>query len=532
MSNNSFSLETLQWILTQSNEGFYLLEGNSVSQRQALSIYDETRVAVFDYSFNGKRSYYFADIRDFLRGQPDCRCCVLLNFQLALSEDADLRRLNFSRDMLTATGKTFVFGVTREAHERLLRYALDFSSFIKLTLSLDEQTDNQIPELVTEDAIKPTDRSCGVDVEVDFSLPREKLLSLAVSLSNQAEDAKQECRFADAVTLYKKALDIRVKELGTGHPITAEIYNDLGAVYHKMGDYTQALKYYQKSLAIDKISSTEHPDTAIDYNNLGSIYYDMGDYPRALEFHQRALAIDEKLFGTEHPDTAVDYSNLGEVYRAMGDYSQALEYHQKALAIDEKSFGMEHLGTAIDYSNLGLVYLDIGDYPRSLKYQELALSIRQKLFGAEHVDTATGYNNLGAVYYEMGDYPRALNYYQKALTIVESILGLEHPSTAGSYNNLGSVYRAMQDYPRSLECYQKALTIYERIHGSENPDTATCYNNLGMVYADMGDYPCALEYYKKALNVRKRILGADHPYTERSRKGLEVIEKRLKQQGN
>ena len=121
------------------------------------------------------------------------------------------------------------------------------------------------------------------------------------------------------------------------------VYNDLGLVYHDMGDFPRALEYCHKALAIrEKVYGEEHPDTATSYNNLGTLYHDMGDFPRALKYHKKALAILEKLYSEEHPSTAMSHHNIAMLYYETGDYHTALEHEAKATPVFEALLGPEH----------------------------------------------------------------------------------------------------------------------------------------------------------------------------------------------
>jgi tetratricopeptide (TPR) repeat protein len=68
----------------------------------------------------------------------------------------------------------------------------------------------------------------------------------------------------------------------------------------------------------------------------------MGDYSKALEYHQKSLAISEKVLGKEHPFTAISYNNIGSVYNSMGDYRKAYEFMQKAVDIWQKVLPVNH----------------------------------------------------------------------------------------------------------------------------------------------------------------------------------------------
>ena len=55
---------------------------------------------------------------------------------------------------------------------------------------------------------------------------------------------------------------VREKLYGEVHKETAKSYKSIGNVYEKQGNYIKALEFYSKALAIRKeILGSEHPDT-------------------------------------------------------------------------------------------------------------------------------------------------------------------------------------------------------------------------------------------------------------------------------
>ena len=264
------------------------------------------------------------------------------------------------------------------------------------------------------------------------------------------------------------------------------------------------------------------------YNEIGLVYYKQGDYEKALEYYRKALVIKEKQLGNNHPSTSITYNNIGLVYKKQGDYKKALEYYRKALAIREKVLGKEHPDTATTYNNIGGVYYKQGDYEKMMEYYKKSLAIREKVLVKEHPDMATTYNNIGLVYNKQGNYEKALEYFSKALAIKEKVLGEEHPSTATTHSNIGEVYRKQGDYEEALNHHRKALAIREKVLGKEHPSTATTYNNTGLVYRDQGDYEKALEYYEKALAIRIIKLGEDHPLTLKVQQSIWIMTRYLK----
>ena len=222
----------------------------------------------------------------------------------------------------------------------------------------------------------------------------------------------------------------------------------------------------------------ETADAGTVCNNLGLLYHHLGDYGKALEYHKKALTIRKTVLDAKHPSIATSYNNLGTLYHAMGNLPKAAEALKKALMIWQAVLGAEHPATATSCNNLGMVYHAMGDLPKALEYCQRALRIREAVLGAEHPDTATSCNNLGTVYYAMGDLPKALEYHQRALRIRETVLGAEHPDTAGSCYNLSFVYRDMRNLPEALRYAERALSIWQTVLGAEHPHTKLAWENV------------------------------------------------------
>jgi tetratricopeptide (TPR) repeat protein len=71
----------------------------------------------------------------------------------------------------------------------------------------------------------------------------------------------------------KKQWHQHEKNFGEDHPTTAICYNNLALVLQDLGEYAQAKTLFQKAVASDeKNFGEDHPSTAIRYNNLARYY--------------------------------------------------------------------------------------------------------------------------------------------------------------------------------------------------------------------------------------------------------------------
>jgi tetratricopeptide (TPR) repeat protein len=270
-------------------------------------------------------------------------------------------------------------------------------------------------------------------------------------------DTNRGWRRHEADKKYKEAIE-RAEAIDYDEREYINLLSDYASFLFRYANYKDALVIEQKVLSLQKEIDANLPEIADSYNKLGLIYKKEGNYSKALKYHQKALAIRERIFGEEYLDTAESYNNIGSIYRNFDNYSKALEYYQKSLSIKEKLLGNEHLETADSYNNVGIIHFQQGRFPEALElFQKTRVIYEQKL-GPNDPDTAISYNNIGNIYYCMENFSKALEYHLKALDIRRTFFGEEHPDTAKSYYNLGLVYRMREgNINKSLEYFQKAL---------------------------------------------------------------------------
>ncbi|CAH3169798.1 unnamed protein product, partial [Pocillopora meandrina] len=118
------------------------------------------------------------------------------------------------------------------------------------------------------------------------------------------------------------SLKIEDMSLGKGIPEASNralSYNNLGTLHTALGDTDEAKDCYKRALEIKmKQLGPEHVDVASSYNNLGNLHSDLGDTDEAKDCYKRALEIQMKQLGPEHVDVARSYNNLGDLHSHLG----------------------------------------------------------------------------------------------------------------------------------------------------------------------------------------------------------------------
>lgn len=226
--------------------------------------------------------------------------------------------------------------------------------------------------------------------------------------------------YEEALSLYKRALDISEKNLGHEHPHIATTLNNLAKLHGKMDNCEEALSLYKRAISIfEKNLGSEDPYVAIALNNLAGIHESMGNYEEALLLCERALKIHENNYGPEHPHIATTLNILSWIYGRMDNYEEALSTSKRVLDIYENNYGFEHPHVAVALSNLAGIYESMGNYEETVPLCKRALSIFVKNFGPGHPYVITTLNNIAGMHETMGNYEEAFLLRQLTNTIAK-----------------------------------------------------------------------------------------------------------------
>lgn len=375
---------------------------------------------------------------------------------------------------------------------------------------------------------------CFLSLAVSVCLPREawacpvaperrsKLLAKAEQLTANVLKIVHSSRPEDALAPARRALAIRQKALGPGHPDTAISLNNLGVVYGALGDLKQARLYHQQALSIQEIApGVQGADLAMTLSNLGIVLAEMGHPEAARPYLERALETRESFLGPEHAGTAQSLNNLGALLWDGGEQEIAVGLFERALTVLDKALGPWHPETLASLDNLVYIHQTLGDREAAITYLERFLKIREAMLGTRYPEVATHLNNLASLLFEKGELAAAQSHLERALGIRETALGRQHPETATILNNLGFLLTERGDLETAEIYLHRALMIAEALPAeSRQLDIPTILGNLGKLFHIKGDLNRAQTYFERALRIRQATLGPRHLGTATSLQNL------------
>ncbi|MEW5857064.1 MAG: CHAT domain-containing tetratricopeptide repeat protein, partial [Cyanobacteriota bacterium] len=162
------------------------------------------------------------------------------------------------------------------------------------------------------------------------------------------------------------------------HLAETNALGSLGNTYKLLGDYAQAIEYYQQCLVIAQELGNRLVEGRT-LGNLGNVYNSLSDYAKAIEYHQQSLAIARAI--DDRYGESIALGDMGNVYSSLDDYAQAIKYQQQSLMIAQEIDSLAVEGRSLN--NLGLALLYSGNLPEAERILSTGIAkweeIRDKL---------------------------------------------------------------------------------------------------------------------------------------------------------
>jgi tetratricopeptide (TPR) repeat protein len=254
-------------------------------------------------------------------------------------------------------------------------------------------------------------------------------------------------------------------------PVWPDLLNRAGSYLHGRGSFAQAVPLFRSALEIRQARyGGDDPRTLQSVNNLALAIRDQGDTVAARPLFERALASAEQVYGPGHAYTAAHLNNLGILLRDQGDFAEARVLFERALVICEETSDPAHPAVAVCLNNIGLVLRATGDRAGAQPFFERALAIREAS-GRDHPDTADFLNNLARQSQDKGDFAGAQSLFQRALAILEKEFGSEHPDTNRVRCNLATMLLSAGNATEAWARGEGALAAHNKILGPAHAQT-------------------------------------------------------------
>lgn len=294
---------------------------------------------------------------------------------------------------------------------------------------------------------------------LENALARSKKDASRVKIHLELSDAYFKTDYRKSLEYARSANELAIEIGATEH--LAKSYRWMAAAYFGMSDYTNATKGYFNALRQYELDHDTSGVLAM-YINLGAVYDRLYDFDNALKFHLKAQ--DLIVANPARPEFAQEtlpslYNNIGNVYQAKGEPQNALAYYEKALNLARQQNSLWLTGVALN--NLGKLYLnDLHDYEKALLYIRQGLEVREK--EGNKSELSKSYLQMAGYYLKVKKIPEAREAAKMSLRLGEEMasIGLQKFAT----EMLSTIEEAAGRKGEALEIFKQYKILSDSIH--------------------------------------------------------------------
>ncbi|GHU66585.1 hypothetical protein FACS1894184_04930 [Clostridia bacterium] len=329
--------------------------------------------------------------------------------------------------------------------------------------------------------------------------------AICALLSEKGENLK-------ALNMYEEWLKIYQPVFGEESKDTAGVYNNIGIIYIKNGDYSKAIEYCEKAVSItdsSPIFDNEEVDTFKYYSNYALAYALTENYEDALTWYKEALQNCQLVRESDSIDIGSLYAGLGSVYYFQSNYDYAIDCLLKAIPIYEQTFGFGIEKTTLLYSLIAENYFNIFEHRASIEWSIKRISSLELSHDANDPIFIKPYSNLALTYYYIGEYEDAQIWYSKSLSIRETLNDFKDRFASVDCINLANIYYYCSDYDNAMTWYAKADELQKSLKLSDDLNYAISYLNRAYIYTYNGDTERVTDMVVKAEDYAGEVTGID-----------------------
>jgi len=276
-------------------------------------------------------------------------------------------------------------------------------------------------------------------------------------------------------------------------PGIARTIHRLATIYARMGSLEEAMKWFQKSLQMNrKVFGEDSVELAKTLNGLGALHLASreispremeeekkeGDFESAREYFITAERIFREKLGDRHINLALVCENLASMQQESGDWNAALKWYKEVFRI-KTAICASLVATHI---NLGDCLLGLEKYEEAIEEFECALKVKED----EALD-AVAYHKLGLLYTTMGKLDMALAQFEASWEIKKSVLGTDHTEVANTLTCMGAIYGKKNLNDKSLAFFNECFRIYNMNSedAKRDPFVISTVRNINLVKKSM-----------------------------------------------
>ncbi len=249
---------------------------------------------------------------------------------------------------------------------------------------------------------------------------------------------------------------------GLSEKTIADVYKSKGRAHYDIGEYKIAMHFYVLSQKIYEKNNLLTAEYGYLLHYIGSVFKRQNQYSLALEYYEKELALARKIKDT-HLEAEALYL-CAAMYGEKGLPEKEIEYELKALAI-YKAEGNEQ-AEALILGNISGYYGSIKEYQKAVDYCLQALEIYKHTGDGEK--EAWVYNSLGHYYANLGEHKKAMAYLNKAEEAVMKVETKQLLYLTDIKRDKAFLFADLNNYKEAFENLLDHQSLKDSLENKEN----------------------------------------------------------------
>jgi tetratricopeptide (TPR) repeat protein len=282
----------------------------------------------------------------------------------------------------------------------------------------------------------------------------------------------KDCRiWTPHVTALIKSLD-RVnasrEEAGSGPVVIAgqhfaEVLANVGWYLYEIGQKNAAMEVLNvgKTICEQLFGDDPNPLTALIYNNIGAIHNSRAETKQGLDCAMKTLTIREECLGPTDPETGNSYTNLAGALQDLNQLEDAQEYFEKALNVHKN--GPYESADLLEgaYSNLGRNLMALNRLDEAETAFKDAFRYHPRLEPGSFFTALTLFL-WGNLRIRQGQWAGAKTFHAQALAWRQDNLGPDHNLTGVSHHTIAHIHQHDGEIESAIQSLRHAIAVFEK----------------------------------------------------------------------
>lgn len=338
----------------------------------------------------------------------------------------------------------------------------------------------------------------------------ERIQQFMANLFQGGDEAAGPSDSLRVITIVDRGVQ-EAKTLNSDPKVQAELYEELGGIYQKLGKFEPADSLLRSALEQRKsLFGADSSEVGESLTALGLLRSDQAQLEEAEQLARQGLAMTKRRLPPNHPAVAKATLAFGKVLAERGSYDQAIVALDEAVRL-QSAPGVAPADLASSLSTLADAHYRAGHYDICKPLYTRVLEMHRQIYGTRHPLVADDLGSLAAVQRDLGYYSEAEGFDRQALDIVQSYYGNNHPRTAARLTALAECFTYQKKYDEAVSALEQALAIQEHVYGPAHPSVAETLNELGNVASGRERLDEAEARFRRAVDIYRTVYG-DHHY--------------------